>query len=277
MKRISTHSRSSILLAVAFVALWHLPDIAAWLEHEPDGAWVRVQSSGVIRFATDASYHPFEGVGSDGVFYGLDIDIGREIARRFGARAEFVNAGMDALYDVLSVGQADASISALPVDPARLGKWAYSQPYFDAGLVLIAREDAVRLETIAPEAKLSGVGDLAGRVIAAALGSEGDAWLRSYRRRADGIMAAHFDSAVDAVRAVAEGRVDGAVVDGVAARQLLATQFEELHITAQLTNEPYVVTVWGESTELLVAIDGALSNMEVDGTLARLVDDWMRK
>jgi polar amino acid transport system substrate-binding protein len=110
----------TVLLAVAFVALWLLPDIAAWLERKPDEAWARVQSSGVIRFATDASYHPFEGVGSDGVFYGLDIDIAREVARRIGVRAEFLNAGMDALYDMLRVGQADVSISALPADPAQL-------------------------------------------------------------------------------------------------------------------------------------------------------------
>src|SRR3990172_7023816 len=126
-----------ILLAVTFVLLWMLPDIVTWLTRKPDEAWARVRSSGAIRFATDASYPPFEGVGSDGVFYGLDIDVAREIARRIGARAEFVNAGMDVLYDVLRVGQADASISALPVDPAREGRWAYSRPYFDAGLVLV--------------------------------------------------------------------------------------------------------------------------------------------
>ena len=267
MNRPSVSSRSLILLAVAFVALWLVPDVADRLRREPDEAWARVQSSGVIRFATDASYHPFEGVGSDGVFYGLDVDVARDVARRLGARAEFLNAGMDALYDVLRVGQADASISALPVDPAREGPWAYSQPYFDAGLVLVAREDDVRLE----------IGDWAGRLIAVALGSEGDAWLRSYRRRAVGTSAAHFDSALDAARAVEEGQADGAIVDGVAARQLLAAQFDRLRIAGQLTHEPYAIAVWSSSFELLAAIDAALAGMEADGTLARIVDTWMRR
>ncbi|HKZ85956.1 MAG TPA: ABC transporter substrate-binding protein [Anaerolineae bacterium] len=268
MNRLSPRSRSLTLLAIAFVALWLLPDIAAWLEYEPDEAWARVRSSGVIRFATDASYHPFEGIGSDGVFYGLDIDIAREIARRIGARAEFVNAGMDALYDVLRVGQADASISALPVDPAREGRWAYSRPYFDAGLVLVAPAHSE------PQLK---IGDLQGRTVVVALGSDGDAWLRKRQREGAHVAALRLDSNQEALEAVIAGRADAAIVDGVAARQHLSTRFADLRIVAQLTSEPYAIAVWGGSTELLAAIDNALSDMQADGTLARIVDTWMRK
>jgi len=39
----------------------------------------------------------------------------------------------------LRVGQADATISALPIDPGKFGLWAYSEPYFEAGQVLITR------------------------------------------------------------------------------------------------------------------------------------------
>ena len=78
-------------------------------------------------------------MGSHGDFFGLDVDIANEIARRLGARAEFVIAGFDSLYDVLRVGQAEATISALPIDPAKFGTWRYSEPYFEAGQVLVTR------------------------------------------------------------------------------------------------------------------------------------------
>ena len=52
-------------------------------------------------------------------------------------RAEFVVAGQDSLYDVLEVGQADATISALIVNPVIDYVWDYSTPYFDAGQVQI--------------------------------------------------------------------------------------------------------------------------------------------
>lgn len=259
-------TRVSMLVAL-FALLWLLPDMAAQLDRKSDEAWARVGANGVIRFATDASYHPFTGVGSDGIFYGLDIDIAREAARRLGVRADFVNVGYDALYDVLRVGQADASISALPVDSSRLGQWAYSQPYFDAGLVLIARKS---------EAPLA-MGDLPGRTIAVALGSDGDAWLRREQRRAAGILATHFDSAQDALQAVEEHRADAAIVDGVTARQMFAVKLLDLHIAAQVTHTSYAIAVWGGSVDLRAAIDQALAEMQADGTIDRIVEDWMRR
>jgi polar amino acid transport system substrate-binding protein len=258
---------SRLALLALCVILWLLPDLAARLDRRPDEAWARVQSTGVTRFATEASYHPFAGLGSDGVFYGLDIDLAREVARRIGVRAEFIAVGIDGLYDVLRVGQADASISALPIDPARNGLWAYSRPYFDAGLVLVTREQTW------PQS----LDDWAGRMVGVALGSDGDAWLRFQQRRIAGIGSRQFDSGDDAVQAVNDGQVDAAIIDGVTARQALAAQPGDLLIVSQLTTEPYAVAVWGESRDLLAAIDDALESMARDGTLDRIVDEWMKR
>ncbi len=92
----------------------------------------RVQHAGVIRFAIDPSYMPFNGLGSQGDFYGIDVEIAQEMARRTGLRAEFIIAGQDSLYDVLEVGQPDATISALIINPIIDYVWDYSTPYFDA-------------------------------------------------------------------------------------------------------------------------------------------------
>src|SRR5512139_1173370 len=121
------------------VALWFLPDIVAWFNHQPDKAWARVERTGVIRFAINPTYMPFDGLGDHGDFFGIDVDIANDLARRLGKRAEFVIAGYDSLYDVLRVGQAEATISALPIDPGKLGRWAYSDPYFEAGQVMVAK------------------------------------------------------------------------------------------------------------------------------------------
>ena len=74
----------------------------------------------MIRFAIDLTYMPFDGLGSHNDFYGIDVELANEIAKRIGVRAEFVVAGHDSLYDVLEVGQADATISALIVNPLLL-------------------------------------------------------------------------------------------------------------------------------------------------------------
>ena len=126
-------------IVIIGLALWFLPEAMSRLEHRLDEAWARVEQAGIIRFAINPAYMPFDGLGSHGDFFGIDVDIANELARRLGKRAGIVIAGYDSLYDVLRVGQAEATISALPIDPGKLGLWAYSEPYFEAGQVLLTR------------------------------------------------------------------------------------------------------------------------------------------
>jgi ABC-type amino acid transport substrate-binding protein len=252
----------SIVLLAAVAAMWFLPDITAWLDRQPDEAWGRVEQSGVIRFAINPTYMPFDGLGSHGDFFGIDVDIANDLARRLGKRAEFVIAGYDSLYDVLRAGQADATISALPIDPGKFGLWAYSEPYFEAGQVLVSR--------------LPKSGETSEVSMAVEYGSDADAAARYLARRRAGVEIKYTQSAADALKAVANGWVDAAIVDGVSARQLLP-RYPELQIAEQMTSDPYAIAVWGESTQLLAAINAKLAAMKQDGTLQRIVGEWMGK
>ena len=251
-----------VILAIAAVGLWFVPEVTAWLERKPDEAWARIQQTGVIRFAINPTYMPFDGLGSHGDFFGLDIDIANEIARRFGARAEFVVAGFDSLYDVLRVGQAEATISALPIDPAKFGAWRYSEPYFEAGQLMVTR--------LPKSGKTSEIS------LAVEYGSDADAAARNLARRREGVEIKYTESAEDALKAVANGWTDAAIIDGVSAQQLLP-QHPGLSVSEQVTHDPYAIALWGESDQLVVEINAALAAMKADGTLQRIVDEWMKK
>ena len=269
--------RRIIIFAVslgACVALWTLPDMVGWIMRKPDEAWARVQQTGVIRFAINPTYMPFDGLGNQGDFFGIDVDIANELAWRLGLHAEFVVAGYDSLYDVLRVGQADATISALPIDPAKTGLWAYSRPYFEAGQVLIERAKLAGSLAGTLEAQLAArTGQMS---IAVEYGSDADAAARYLARRHEGVEIKYTQSAAEALQAVAKGRADAAIVDGVSARQLLSS-LPELQIAEQLTSDPYAIAVWGQSTQLLAALNTYLAAMKQDGTLQRMVDAWMKK
>ena len=275
MTKDSQYARSTkyvILLVLAVGALlWFAPDVAAWLNRKPDRAWARVRRDGVIRFAIDASYMPFDGLGSHNDFFGIDVDLANEIARRSGVRAEFVNTSFDSLYDVLKVGQAEATISALVIDPARVGKWQYSTPYFEAGQVLIR---PLRFLRSTPER--SGAGETSRVSVAVEYGSEGDAAARRMARRVNGLTLKYTATLEEALQSVAAGQADEAIVDGVSAAQLLPG-YSALQRADQVTRDPYAIAVWGESTQLLAAINGALDSMQRDGTTQRIIDGWMKK
>jgi polar amino acid transport system substrate-binding protein len=253
--------RFSALLIAAF-GLLLLPDLIGAFTRPVDEAWGRVERSGVIKFAINPTYMPFDGLGSHGDFFGIDVNIANEIARRMGKRAEFVSAGFDSLYDVLRVGQADATISALPIDPSKFGLWAYSEPYFEAGQVMVSRLPKSR--------KTSEVS------IAVEYGSNADAAARYLARRRAGVEIKYTQSAADALKAVDNRWVEAAIVDGVSAQQLLP-KYPELQIAEQVTSDPYAIAVWGESTHLREAIDATVAEMKQDGTVERIVEEWMRK
>ena len=261
-----------ILLAlVAGALIWFAPDVAAWLNRKPDQAWARVQRDSVIRFAIDASYMPFDGLGSHNDFFGIDVDIANEVARRIGVRAEFVNTSFDSLYDVLKVGQAEATISALVLDPVRVGKWQYSTPYFEAGQVLIRP-----LRSLRSTPERSGAGETSRVSVAVEYGSEGDAAARRMARRTSGIVIKYTATIEDALQNVATGQADEAIVDGASAAQLLP-KYPALQRADQVTHDPYAIAVWGESTQLLDAINGALDSMQRDGTTQQIVNGWMTR
>ncbi len=261
-----------LALIVAFVALWLAPEVVAWFNRGEDEAWARVQQSGVIRFAIDPSYMPFDGLGSQGDFYGIDVEIAQEIARRSGLRAEFIIAGQDSLYDVLEVGQADATISALIVNPIIDYVWDYSMPYFDAGQVLIRPPRFLRSTP-----QQSDMGKTSEISIAVECGSDGDAAARHLVRRQAGIEVRQFPTANEALQAVSAGQVGSAIIDAVSARQLIPKVYPQLTIGEYVTHDPLAIAVWGESTQLLAAINRALAAMQQDGTTQKIIDAWMAK
>jgi polar amino acid transport system substrate-binding protein len=263
----------SVLLGVVALGVLLLPELIGLFTRPVDEAWARVEQSGVIRFAINPTYMPFDGLGSRGDFFGIDVDLANELARRLGKHAEFVIAGYDSLYAVLRVGQADATISALPIDPGKFGLWAYSEPYFEAGQVLVVIP-ARSGEGAPPQSVPNQTWQVSS--LAVEYGSDADAAARSLARRRAGVEIKYTQSTADALKAVSHGWADGAIVDGLSAKQLLP-KYPDLQIAEQVSNDPYAIAVWNESTQLLAAINAQLAEMKQDGTLQRIVEEWMKK
>ena len=247
----------------------------------PDDAWDRVRETGVLRVGMDASFPPFETIAGDGALVGFDVDLARELGRRMGVEVQFVaNLPYDGLYDALAVGRVGVVISALVVDPARMADFAYSTSYFDAGQVLVIRGD---------ESEIKGMADLSQRTLAVEFGTQGDLEARKWARRLPGLTVVPYQTASEALEAVAAGEADVALVDHVSALVAMArTSSREQSETCfplcgvdlvivgrPVVEEPYAVAVHRDSRYLLRAINDALAGMEADGTLGALTMRWL--
>ena len=252
-----------------------------------DDTWDRVLETETLRVGMDASFPPFESVAADGALVGFDVALARELGQRLGVDVQFVaNLPYDGLYDALTADRVDVVISALVVNPDRMADFAYSASYFDAGQVLVVEgsggaEEQEGAESI--KGMADGSTDLAkildGCVLAVELGTRGDMEARKWAERLPDLTIVPYQTAAEALAAVAAGRADVALVDHVSALVAIGKTpgvSENPWGLEPVVEEPYAVAARKESQRLLQAINEALADMEMDGTLNTLVDRWLR-
>lgn len=253
-----------VLLACALAAL----ALTGWLVFRGRGGALQdIQKRGSWRVGMDPSFPPFENldVGS-GQVVGLDADLARALGGQLKIKTEITSVGFDELIDAVAAHRIDAAISALPVIPERTQDVRFSDPYVQAGVVLVVPEGSA----------IRGTADLAGRRVAVEWGSQGDAEARR-------LLAANElqfellprDTVTAALDATVAGEADAAIVDAVSLA--LYSQAAQLSPVGEpLLPDPYVVVVAHDAPDLAAAINKALRALESDGALNALRERWLR-
>jgi polar amino acid transport system substrate-binding protein len=259
---------AALLLAALLAAgIWLVAQV--WPEAE-DLTWQRILETGVIRVCTDPSWPPFEFIDErTGEIEGLDVDLASALAARLrpqGApiHAEMVPVGFDSLYDALQASRCDAVLSALPYEAERTEDVAYAISYFNAGMVIVVREETEGI---------TGLDSLPGRVVGVEWGfvPEGDS---QQRLLLQALSLRRYDTAGDVLRALQAGEVDAALVDQVSALDYLH-ECQGLRTVGQpFTDVSYVIPVRLDAFRLLAELNRVLIEMREDETLAGLLDKW---
>jgi polar amino acid transport system substrate-binding protein len=256
-----------LLVALLAVGAWLVAEV--WPETE-DLTWQRILETGVILVCTDPSWPPFEFIDErSGEIKGLDVDLASALAARLRSqgpaiRAEMVPVGFDSLYDALLAGRCDAVMSALPYEAERTEDVAYAISYFNAGMVIVVRDETV---------DITGLGGLPGRVVGVEWGfvPEGDS---QQRLLLQALSLRRYDTAGDVLRALQSGEVDAALVDQVSALDYLQ-ECRGLQIVGQpFTDVSYVIPVRLDAFRLLAEVNRVLIEMREDGTIATLQEKW---
>jgi ABC-type amino acid transport substrate-binding protein len=226
--------------------------------------WDQIQESGVLHVGLDPTFPPFE-VADDKNVWGLDVDLAKALAAEMGLRPQFTYFGYDGLYDALGTKQVDVLISALVIVQERMGDYAYSNSYFNAGQVLVVGRDS----------KITDPLGLEGRTVAVELGGQGHLLARTWQRRIPDLNIQVEDSALDALSSVSNGDVDAAVVDHVSARLHKGDSPNlEIHVIDE-ASEPYALVVRVEDRQLLDELNRALEKLQNTGKLESIVQSWL--
>ena len=230
-----------------------------------DATWQQMARDQKWRVGMDPSFPPFEFLDAAGAPAGYDVDLAHAIAALWGMEAEIVAIGFDSLPDALRAARIDSVLSAYPYDERLTRDFAFSAPYFDAGLQLAAP----------PGSSIAGVEDLAGRRVAVEWGSLGDMVGRHLQRQGIAVEIAPYETPDEALVAAATlPDIDAVLIDAVSLRQAQGRGVALTAVGPLLESSPYVIVAPIRATELHAKVNAALEQLRSDGTLAALEARW---
>ena len=224
-------------------------------------------AGGTLTVGSDATYPPFESINEKtGKIEGFDVDILNAIGQKEGFTLDFHNALFDTIFTALSYGQYDVVASASTITAERQKTVNFSNPYFIAGQVIVARQaDANLYKTPS---------DLAGKLVGVQNGTTGAEAAKAIPNT-KGVKA--YDTAPEAFQALANGDVDAVVNDNVTSLSIiLNSPALKLAVIGQpFTSEYYGLAIRKDCTDLLAKINAGLSAVIADGTYATIYEKYL--
>lgn len=233
---------------------------AAATEETTEDAALETVKEGVITFATNPEFPPFEFITADGVideFDGIDMAIAKQIAEENGMQAAMESMEFDSLLVALQNGQIDAVIAGMTVTDERKEAVDFSTPYYTATQVMIVREDS----------DIAAAADMADKKICVVQGYTGEVCVKDM-----GYPYEAFKKGTEAVMELANGKCDVVVIDSATAQKYVSDN-EGLKIVEDpeaFESEEYAIAVKKGNTALLDVINSAIDSMLADGTISDL-------
>lgn len=215
---------------------------------------------GVITFATNPEFPPFEFITAEGVineFDGIDMAIAKQIAEENGMTAAMESMEFDSLLVALQNGQIDAVIAGMTVTDERKEAVDFSTPYYTATQVMIVKEDS----------DIATAADMADKKICVVQGYTGEVCVNEM-----GYPYEAFKKGTEAVMELVNGKCDVVVIDSATAQKYVGDN-EGLKIVEDseaFASEEYAIAVKKGNTALLDKINAAIEGMLADGTISNL-------
>jgi len=221
-----------------------------------------------IRFATEASYSPFEFVDANNTIQGFDIDLANALCKEMQAQCTFTNQAFDSLIPSLKFRRFDAVISGMDITPERLQQVSFSQPYYENSAIFIAQKG-----------KFTDLASLKGKRVGMQNGSTHQKFLLDKHPE---ITAVPYDSYQNAVLDLKNGRLDAVFGDSAVVNEWLKKDADLATVGDKITDKGYFGTGLGiavrqNNTALVDQFNTALNKVRQDGTYQTIYQKWFKK
>ena len=232
-------------------------------ETTDEAAALTTVNAGKLTMSTNAAFPPYEMTTDSGDFEGIDIDVAAAIAEKLGLELQVDDMDFDAALLAAQSGKSDIVMAGVTVTDERQKVMDFSDTYAEGIQSIIVPEDS----------DIASADDLAGKIIGTQRGTTGYIYC-SDDFGEDSVVA--YDDGLTAVQALNNGQVDAVVIDNAPAKEFVAANPGLKILDTAYAQEDYAIGVAKGNTELLNAINGALEELQADGTLQSIVDKYIK-
>ena len=198
----------------------------------------------------------------NGDFEGIDIEVAGAIAKKLGLELQVDDMDFDAALLAAQNGKSDMVMAGVTVTDERLKVMDFSDTYAEGIQSIIVPEDS----------DIATADDLSGKTIGTQRGTTGYLYCTDDFGEENVIA---YDNGLTAVQALNNGQVDAVVIDNAPAQEFVAANPGLKILDTAYAQEDYAIGVAKGNTQLLDAINGALEELQDDGTLQAIVDKYI--
>lgn len=210
----------------------------------------------------DTTYPPFAFTDAHGDVAGLEIDIGRAIARSMKLKFAVVDRTSSVLVPLLLTHRFDVAANGLRDSPTLRKQVCETLSYLSADLGVL----------VPAASKIKGAGDVRGHRVAVLNGGRAASWTKQHM---PDVGVQLYPAEDDVLAALRSGTVDVAVDDLALARFAAHETQGALRVAGTIhTGESYVLATSNDNAGLGTKLDSALAKLQTDGTLAKIERKW---
>lgn len=231
--------------------------------------------------ATNCPFSPFEYIGSDGLIYGIDIEIAKLYAESKNLELVVKNIMFDAIFTEVDAGFADIGMAGITVNEDRLASYDFTDTYYEASQKIVVAGDnnvfsdcktATDVENVLKQLENEKIGFQNGTTGNWYVAGDEDWGFDGFKN----IEAVGYTTAQLAIQDIADGRIYAVVVDEAPVISMIDSinnvsswknKFNTFVDTLkQQTYQDYIIT--GLKNTLLIAVIGLLIGIIIGTFLA---------
>ncbi|MGD8540679.1 MAG: glutamine ABC transporter substrate-binding protein GlnH [Desulfobacteraceae bacterium] len=216
-----------------------------------------------ITVATDTNFPPFEFKDKSGQHTGFDVELWDAIAKVVGLEYELQPMDFNGIIPGLQTKQLDVGIAGMTIKPERAEVVDFSDPYYDAGLLILVRNDTT---------DIAAIEDLKGKVVSTKLGTTSEDFAKKNAAAKEVKLFPNNDAMF---LELMSGGADAVIFDSPVIAEFMRTAGQgQVKVVGPLYMGQSYGIAFPKGSELVPKVNAALKQLREDGTYNALYRKW---